>query len=822
MKKVFLYIALAPLSLMVACQQMAQPEQEEPQDGVTVVSVATTKTKTALGDLSGTARPVYWVDGDQMALNGSVSKPLTGMTPDASSAKFSFTESFSSPYKLLYPASLYKDATHVTLPATQTWMSGNVVPVPLASETTSLQGTVSIGHLASILHLRVKKDPAVSASNLVKVVVKGNAGEQVCGDFEIDYSSATLTPAGTGAEVTLNVDQALSESADLDMFVVVPSGEFASGVTVVLEDALHRSMTMKTPAMTFAKGGIKRGASFNFTPAALAQELVFEDDEIEEAVIAPSGYNVTGRVVDSSTGKGLEGVVVSDGIKCVRTLQDGHFYIESNLSKTKFVWVSTPSGYLPPVSAGLPQYYKLKSDVTPSAGVYDFGDYSLTPDDTQDHFTFFMTADPQPRGNYIVDYAAYRSLEICQDLYTELQETAAPILASGQKVYGMCLGDIVHEDMSLFGQYVTGLGTLGYPTYNLIGNHDNDPAAADDDAGAVPFESYFGPRNYSFNMGGIHFVVLDDIIMSVKNGRLTGMTYGLTDDIWEWLQADLSYMPLSSTLMVFAHSPLFKLDTGSERTNTSRLGSEYGGLINKYAEVHAWAGHSHKTFNYNYPADHRHKHVQVHTVARSTGELWTNEYLAEDGTPRGFTIVDIKDGKVSWKFHPTKYQSASFKGTVVLSSGKYPAYPAPSYTYRDWNYVGNTAVMKNGGGSLTEDYQMHVYAPGAYEAGYVYANIFLWDDKWETPQFSLDGGAPTEMTHIDATAAGSYDKASWELHNYYTSNADARKRVGSDYALPETSGKHTIFRVACTAEHGTGTVTVTDRFGNNYTGSITW
>ena len=822
MKKIYRYFALIPLFVLAACQQM--PLEEEAQDNVTVVKVAPNATKTSLGDISAGARPVYWSNGDQMALKGVASSPLEGLAAGASSATFRFEGSFSSPYDLLYPASLYTDGSHITLPATQTWAADAVVAIPLAAQPASLDHTITLEHLASVLHIRMKKDPAVSVSNLMSAVFKGNAHEQVCGEFEIDYSTSTLTPSGTGETVTMNINQPLSESTDLDLFLVVPSGTYSSGFTVVFEDALHRTMTMTAPTMTFAKGQVKRGASFNFTPSALSSEFVFEADDIEEEVIAPAVYNVTGRVVDSATGKGLEGVVVSDGIKCVRTLQDGHFYIDSNLSKTKFVWVSTPSGYLPPVSAGLPQFYKLKSNITPSAGVYNFGDYELDPDTSADpdHFTFLMTADPQPRGSVIIDYVAYRSLSNCQDLYSELQETAAPILASGQNVYGMCLGDIVHENMSLFDQYVTGLGTLGYPTYNVIGNHDNDPSAADDDAGAAPFESYFGPRNYSFNLGGIHFVVLDDLIMSIKNGRLTGQEWGLTDDIWDWLQADLSFIPRTSTLMVFAHSPMFKLESGSERTNTSKHGSDYGGLINKYTEVHAWAGHTHTTFNFIYDEGHRHKNVQVHTLARSTGELWTNEYLAEDGTPRGFTVVDVNHGVVSWKFHPTKYQSSEFKGQYTYLDGKYPGYPAPSYTYRDWNYTAGTAVMKAGGGALTEDYQMHVYAPGAYEAGYVYANIFLWDTKWGTPKFSLDGGAATDMTHIESTAAGSYDKASWELHNYYTSNENAHKRVGSDYDEPVTKGKHTIFKVACAAAHGTGTVTVKDRFGNDYTGTVTW
>ena len=820
--KRFLYFSIAAFFLLVSCQQEKMP------DDVTVISVDAGATKTSLGTLAANKRPVYWCNGDRMALNGTASDALEGLAAGATQASFKFHGSFSSPYNLVYPASLYKDATTITLPAAQTWASGAVVAVPMAASPASASGDVALSHLCAIVQLRVKKSASVSAANLVSVSFKGNAGEQVCGDFTIDYANATLTPAGDGDELSVSVNQALSESEDLDIYLVVPAQTYSAGFTVELEDALHRTMqTAVTRSFPLSNGQLARGKAFSFEPSEFCSELAFETD-VTEDIIAPEGYNVKGRVVDTVSGKGLEGVVVSDGLQSVRTLVDGSFYMVSDLSKTKFVWVSTPSGYLPPVTGGIPQFFKKKADITPSAGIYDFGTYSLTPDGSTDpdHFTIFITADPQPRGNWVIDHTAYRSLQCCNNLYTELQETAAPILAGGQQVYGICLGDIVHEDMSLFSDYKTGLATLGYPTYNVIGNHDNDPSGSDDDAGGAPFESHFGPRNYSFNIGGIHFVVLDNLMMFVQSGKLTGYTQGLTDDIWAWLQSDLAFVPTSSTLMACAHSALFKQDSGSERSNTAQHGPDYGDLINNYAEVHAWAGHSHRTFNYNYPSDHRHKRIQVHTLARSTGELWTNEYLSE-GTPRGFTIVDVNHGVVSWKFHPTKYQPTDFRGDNALTTTggtSYPAYAAPSYTYRDWNYSSGTAVMKAGGGPLTEDYQMHVYKPGLYEAGYAYANIFLWDDKWGTPTFSLDGGAAEEMTHLngfDGGDANCYDYANWEIANYYTTTANAKKRVGSSYKV-STSGLHSIFKVPCTAEHGTGTVTVTDRFGNTYTGNVTW
>lgn len=828
--KRFFYISFSLLLTLAACHQEENPGER------TVITVSAQQTKTALGAISGSKRPVYWADGDCLAMNGVTSEPLSGVPAQAATAQFVFTSAIggSAPYDILYPASLYKDATTVTLPATQTWAANAVFSIPLAAQVNALTGeTADLAHLGAILQLRLRKDTAVADANITKVTFKGNAGEQVSGDFAIDYASATLTPAGEGAEVSLSLNQALSATEDLDLFLTIPAQNYASGFTVVFEDASHRTMTCAlNVSITPAKGQLLRSAVTYFTPSALAGSLELEGLDIE-TIGFDGHYNVTGRVVDAQSGIGLPGVVVSDGLQCVRTLSDGRFYMDSNVTNTRFVWVSTPSGYLPPVSGGIPHFYKAKADVTPSAGIYDFGNFELTPDDSADpdHFTLFISADPQQRYHkkWNIDNVAYRSPRIAEDLNREMKETAQ--LITDRKVYGICLGDLVHEDMELMGTsysetdatpYAAGLATLGFPTYNVIGNHDHDPNAATDAAGAIPFENLFGPTCYSFNRGGIHFVVLDNMIMaydavehklSIDPNHEKG---GLTDEVWTWLQADLATVPTSTKLMVCSHAPMFKCDSNAERTGGShpvQYGPEYGALIKKYAEVHVWAGHTHAGFNYNYPSTDSRRNVHVHTLARSTGELWTNEYIAS-GTPRGFTIVDVNHGVISWKFHPTRYQKAAFQGQGGT-------YSAPSYNYRDWSYNASNVAVMNGGGNLTEDYQMHVYAPGTYEAGYVYANVFLWDDAWSTPTFSLNGGAAEDMMHLTYEEEGSYDYASHELRSYYLANSSLIQSVSDRYE-DVTKGSWTIFKVPCDAATGSGTVSVNDPFGHTYTQTISW
>ena len=830
MKRIF--VCLAAVALACACTEKEAPVNSTPQPAeVTILKVGLKAdvTKTTLGPSDNGTRKVYWSNGDIMSLNGTSSNPLSGVAADANSAVFTFPGVINPPFKLLYPASFYVNENTISLPSQQSYAAGS-----FATETAPLVGYVAnagdpaaISHLCSIIQLSVKKDPSSTVDNIKRVIFRGLGNEQVSGSFSIDYTTSTITPASTSADsklVMLTVNQSISTSSALDLFIVVPAGEYPSGFSVELEDNAHHTMVRaRNKTTTLTAGKLAKMAEFTFTPSATVLELTLED--VQEEVLPIDDYNITGKVVDNS-GNGVENVVVSDGLQCVRTCVDGSFYLNSDITKTKFVYISTPSGYLPPVDAGKPRFYKLLADVSPSGGIYDMGEYVLTPVANPDTFTLFMTADPQPRATSLsLDNVAFRSTRACESLYLDLQETAAKV--SGRQVYGICLGDLVHEDMDLMDTYSTALGTLGYPTYNIIGNHDNDIDKADDDAGAWKFESLFGPRNYSFNIGGIHFVVLDNLIMKLKSGgKLTEYDQGLTDDIWAWLQADMSYIPTSTTVMVCAHSPMFKQESGSERTNTAKHGGStneseggaygYGDLFDKYDNVHAWAGHTHSTFNFIYSSSHRHKNVEVHTLARSTGELWTNEYLA-NGTPRGFTIVEVENGAVKeWRFHPTKYLKSSFHGT----------HGQPSYTYCDYTFSGSPLVakMKDTGEDLDESYQMHVFAPDAYGDGKLYVNVFLWDSKWQNPTLTMQGGSPVTMTLVENVNVATenrvgYDIADKEIKQFYYTNYSLLRSAGYDDFAPGVP--LTMFSVNAPAT-GTGTVSVTDRFGNTYTRTVSW
>ena len=518
-----------------------------------------------------------------------------------------------------------------------------------------------------------------------------------------------------------------------------------------------------------------------------------------------SDYTISGTV-SGNDGTVLKGVVVSDGLNCVKTGDDGRYYLPADLSRTEYVIVSSPSNYSAPVKDGQACFWKFLKDCTKgSDGKYSV-DFTLNKISSPERYTVLIFADPQPRkASAGMDKIAYHSLECCDDMYRDMKEYVATL--KSPSVYGIGLGDIVHQDLTLLPLYKKGMSTTGISTYNIIGNHDHGHRLMADDQSSKDYEAVMGPANYSFNLGGMHYIVMDNMISAdPSTGKYCDeCSTGLTDDIWTWVQNDLAQVSTDTPLMVCAHSPMMRMQSGKDRSGL-HLG-DLRNLLSKYPKAYVWAGHTHSTFNY---VDKASPVIESHTVSRVTGALWTNEYLGSNGTPRGYVVFDYDNGDISWKFKPVYYQTGSFVGTYGGNG------TTPDYKWRDWDYVDGKAVLKSNGKALDESYQMQLFPPGTYGDSYLYANIFLWDELWKTPVFTMDGN-PSVMKRVTETDM-KYSFSDWSIYYYYNQN---NSRVSSEFT-PDKNNNDAMFRVFVDAEHGTGSVSVKDRFGNTHSSTITW
>ncbi|MBP5374086.1 MAG: calcineurin-like phosphoesterase C-terminal domain-containing protein [Bacteroidales bacterium] len=521
--------------------------------------------------------------------------------------------------------------------------------------------------------------------------------------------------------------------------------------------------------------------------------------------VIPSHYTIYGTI-QGNDGKKLSDVVVSDGKSCFKTGADGKYYIDADVNATDYVFVSTPSGYSAPVQDGHAIFWKFLKDVQKGGdGRYNI-DFTLNKISNPERYTVLIFADPQPRkSTATLDKVGFHSLDCCNDMYRDMKEYAGTI--SGRPVYGIGLGDIVHQDLSLLPQYRQGMATTGISTYNVIGNHDQQHIFTTDELASKPYEAIMGPANYSFNLGGMHYLMLDNMIAGdPAQGKYSDeCTTGLTKEIWEWVKKDLSYVSPSTPLMVCAHSPMMRTESGSDR-NGAYLG-DLRNLLSKFPKAYVWAGHTHTSFNY---VDKANPKIETHTVSRVTGQLWVNDFLGGNGTPRGYIVFEYDKGKVSWKFKPIYYQTGTYVGSGNGSR-------TPDYTLRDWDYTNGKAVLKSTGKALDESYQMQVFPPGTYAADdkTIYVNVFLWDELWSNPKIYVDG-VPTTMTRVTAKDFR-YSYSDWQLTTFYSANTS----IGSEFT-PDKNNCSSMFRAFVDKAHGTGTVKVTDRFGVEHTSLITW
>ena len=121
MRKSSILYLFAAMALLAGCVKETPAPDQAGKTLVISIAPDVEAVKTHMGPTDGTSRKLYWSDGDVIAVNGNPSDALAGLGENATSAAFHFSAPLASaPFNLLYPASVYTDATHVTLPASQT------------------------------------------------------------------------------------------------------------------------------------------------------------------------------------------------------------------------------------------------------------------------------------------------------------------------------------------------------------------------------------------------------------------------------------------------------------------------------------------------------------------------------------------------------------------------------------------------------------------------------------------------------------------------------------------------------------------------------
>ena len=441
---------------------------------------------------------------------------------------------------------------------------------------------------------------------------------------------------------------------------------------------------------------IARGNALSIPLVSL---LLFLSFFLPEAITAAT---VEGKV--TSEGEGLPNVVVTDGYQCVVTGSDGSFRLIPH-QNAKFIYISTPAGYLPAEEMQVPLFY---IPIEKGRECYDFALRKNPLDDTRQ--LLLVTADPQfHKKETFLRYAG-----VVDDML-QLKESYPD-----RDILGIDCGDLVGDKPELYPLYIEQLNRAGIPFYRMPGNHDLQYGGRSTETSTKRYEKNFGPDHYSFNRGEVHYVVLNNVFYVGRDYFYMGY---IDEKTFVWLEQDLAQVPEGSTLMLSMHIPArldeevkpFQYNSRTISAQTINIASLFEML--KPYKVHLFTGHMH----YNRNIIHS-ENLYEHNTGAVSGAWWQGDYCL-DGTPVGYGVYEIDGSEVSWYFK---------------SVGR------------------------------ERDHQMRVYAPNT-TSGYgndVVANIWNWDKNWqvEWQEDGVDMGTMTRFEGLDPEVEKVYsDKENLEF-----------------------------------------------------------
>ena len=505
-----------------------------------------------------------------------------------------------------------------------------------------------------------------------------------------------------GGESPLTTDTFILES-DAGISYVCPIVNTTSdSFTVRLADGCETG---------YYKVFVKRDArkkSFGRIYINIVEDIDFKPD---------AGTTVYGIV--SSAGVGVENVVVSDGAEVTVTNEKGIYQLKS-AKKWGYVFISVPSGYEVPSVGVLPQFHRALKN---SADVVERADFKLEKVDGQDSYKIFMLGDM---------HLANRTGDLGQFAQFTSDLTDYMTRHKGEKMYALTLGDMTwdlywYSNSYYFPQYLNTVNSQikNLQIFHTMGNHDNDFQTRSDYDAAVKYVDQICPTYYSFNIGKVHYVVMDDIDCSSYDGTESrNYVKSLSAEQLDWLAKDLSHVAKTTPVVVAMHAQVFYPTTSGfkidhDQVNTLRLFDILDGYTVRFV-----TGHTHKLFNVTPDAPivdgHNFREYNSGSVCASwwwSGNLTPGIHIGTDGTPGGYGIWDVTgtDFQCLYKSTgwPEEYQFRSYDlNNVHFSMADVPLMPSDI-----------SASVKNA-------YMQYVNAYPQNNDNEVLINIWNWNSDW--------------------------------------------------------------------------------------------
>ena len=361
--------------------------------------------------------------------------------------------------------------------------------------------------------------------------------------------------------------------------------------------------------------------------------------------------DVNKNAVKDRREKGIADVAVSNGIEVVKTDQNGRYTLP--VYGDNIIFVVKPTGYQTKINKNnLPEfYYNYKPSGSPAnfkyKGVAATGNlpkelnFPLYKQTENNDFQILVFGDPQPYNLKEIDY--FR-----RGIINEVKANRK------NAVFGISLGDLVGDDLSLHQPYIEAVKQIGLPWYNVIGNHDMNYEATDDLQSDETFEANFGPANYSFNYGNVHFLILDDILYpDPRDGK--GYWGGFREDQLKFIENDLKQVDQNKLIVLSFHIQMTPEREGDDHFRMADRQKLFQ-ILKPFPNVLMMSAHTHKQTQLFYGKNEGWEGLKpIHEINMGTtsGDWYSGEVdelgvpssVMRDGTYRGYSFINFSGNK---------------------------------------------------------------------------------------------------------------------------------------------------------------------------------
>ena len=612
-----------------------------------------------------------------------------------------------------------------------------------------------------------------------------NTDEAPTDDFDVRFELPATVDVAKGGELTFTVKEGKSPQTT-DSFLLEGGGiSYLCSILSVSSESFTVRLADECESGSYT-AYLKRDAR----KKQIGKIYINIVDKID---FEPSAGTTVFGLVSSEEGP-VANVVVSDGTEVTVTDDKGIYELKS-AKKWGYVFISVPSGYEVAAEGVFPQFYQTLKG---AADVVEQKDFKLTKVDGQDRYKLFLLGDM---------HLANRTNDAAQFTQFTTDLNAYMAQHSGQKMYALTLGDMTwdlywYKNNYALPQYRETINrqVKNLQIYHTMGNHDNDFMTTSDYDAAVKYVDCIGPTFYSFNIGQVHYVVMDNIDCSAYDGTDSrNYVKKLSNEQLNWLAKDLAYVDKSTPLIVAMHAQIYKpTSTGfafdHDSANTEALLAALDGY-----EVHFVTGHTHKVYNITPDDDvvkgrdiHEHNSGAICASWWWSGNLTPGVHVSIDGAPGGYAIWDIDGTDFAWLYKstgwPEEYQFRSYDlNNVSFSMDDVPNIPS------------NVLIQLA--------YKKYVNAYPENSDNEVLIKIWNWNSNWELSVVD-ERGKTLEYTpvwaydplHIAALSVPRFNNSGiTSTHSFVTESATNFFKVKADDADVDL------------------TITVKDEFGHTWT-----